>query len=75
MSELKANEYQSFEQIKYVEESGDEYWYARELAPVLEYKEWRNFSKVIERAMLACKNSGFNVEDQFVDLNKLINKT
>ena len=72
MSNLKAKEYQGFEQIKHVEESGNEYWFARELASALEYAEWRNFSKVIDRAMLACQNSGFSVADQFVEVNKLI---
>ncbi|MCL2303138.1 MAG: DNA damage-inducible protein D [Lentimicrobiaceae bacterium] len=72
MSNLIAKEYQGFEQIKHTDEAGNEYWIARELAPILEYTEWRNFSKVIDRAMLACKNSGFDISDQFVDLNKLI---
>ena len=45
---------------------GNEYWFARELAPVLEYVEWRNFSKVINRAILACRNSGFDVDDHFI---------
>jgi DNA-damage-inducible protein D len=72
MSNLTANEYQGFEQIKRTDENDSEYWFARELAPVLEYAEWRNFSKVLDRAMLACRNSGFNVADQFVEVNKLI---
>ncbi|MDR0206845.1 MAG: DUF1016 N-terminal domain-containing protein [Bacteroidales bacterium] len=72
MSNLLATEYQGFEQIKHIDESGNEYWFARELAPVLEYVEWRNFSKVIDRAMLACQNSGFTISDQFVEVSKLI---
>ncbi|MDR2908184.1 MAG: DNA damage-inducible protein D [Bacteroidales bacterium] len=72
MSNLIAKEYQGFEQIKHTDESGHEYWLARELAPVLEYVQWRNFSKVLDRAMLACQNSGFNVLDQFVEVSKLI---
>ena len=72
MSDLTAKEYKGFEQIKHRDESGNEYWLARELAPVLEYTEWRNFSKVIDRAMLACRNSGFRIADQFVEVNKLI---
>jgi len=72
MSSLIAKEYQGFEQIKHIEESGNEYWFARELAPLLEYTKWENFKKVIDRAMLACRNSGFNVADQFVEVNKLI---
>jgi DNA-damage-inducible protein D len=72
MGNLIAREYQGFEQIKHTGESGNEYWFARELAPVLEYAEWRNFSKVIDRAMLACKNSGFSIADHFAEVSKLI---
>jgi len=72
MSDLRANEYKNFENIKHRDESGTEYWLARELAPVLEYTKWTNFSNVIERAMIACRNSGFNVDDQFAEVGKLI---
>lgn len=72
MSTLKAKEYKSFETIKHLAIDGDEFWFARELAPVLEYVEWRNFAKVLDRAMLACKNSGYSVDDHFVEVNKTI---
>ena len=72
MSNLKAKEYRGFEQIKHVGENGDEFWYARELAPVLEYVKWENFSKVIDRAMLACRNSGFSLDDHFPNVRKMI---
>ncbi|MDR2652341.1 MAG: DNA damage-inducible protein D [Prevotellaceae bacterium] len=72
MSNLAAKEYQGFEQIKHTDDAGNEFWFARELAPVLEYTEWRNFAKVIDRAMLACRNSGVNVADQFVEVNKSV---
>lgn len=72
MAELKAKEYQRFEDIKHITDEGMEFWYARELAPALEYTEWRNFNKVIDKAMLACKNSGFEVADHFVEVNKMI---
>jgi len=65
-------EYKSFEGIKHVRENGTEFWYARELAKVLDYTEWRNFLKVVDRAILACKNSGFAVLDHFVEINKMI---
>lgn len=41
-----------FENIKYIDEYGNEYWYAHELQKVLEYKDWRNFQKVIDKAVL-----------------------
>ena len=63
---------QTFESIKHVNEYGEEYWLARELQPVLEYTQWRRFADVIERAKLACRNSGYNVEDHFADVGKTI---
>ncbi len=64
MMELKTGEYRRFEDIKHVREDGTEYWSARELARALEYTQWRNFSKVIGRAMIACENSGHSVPDE-----------
>ena len=61
----------TFENIKNVDEYGQEYWYARELSKVLEYSDWRNFLKVLNKAKEACKNSGFNVDEQLVEVNKL----
>jgi len=72
MSNLKAIEYKSFEAIKHLSEDGDEYWYARELAAVLEYVQWRNFAKVLERAILACKNSGYEILDHFAEVSKIV---
>jgi DNA-damage-inducible protein D len=72
VSELSAYEYKQFEDIKRVRPGGSEYWNVRELAPVLDYAEWRNFIKVIDKAMIACKNSGHNVDGDFVEVNKII---
>jgi DNA-damage-inducible protein D len=72
MSNLTAKEYSGFEEIKHIDENGNEFWYARELAPVLEYVQWRNFSKVLDRAMLACKNSGFSIPDHFTKVGKTV---
>ena len=72
MKELKASEYNRFEDIKHIREDGSEYWSARELAPALEYTQWRNFSKVIGRAMIACENSGHNVLDDFAEVSKIV---
>jgi DNA-damage-inducible protein D len=73
MSDLKAKEYVPFEQIKHVSEEGQEFWYARELSEILEYVQWRNFVKVLDRAKLACKNSGYNIDHHFADVSKTIN--
>lgn len=61
-----------FENIKHIDEYGNEYWYARELQKVLEYKDWRNFQKVIDKAVLAANNSVSALEDWIVEINKPI---
>lgn len=62
----------TFEDIKHVDENGEEFWYARELQKILEYTEWRNFKKVINKAVIACKSAG-NVEKRyFVRVNKIV---
>jgi len=72
MSKLEAREYESFESIKQVAEDGLEFWFARDLQRVLQYVQWRNFQATMDRAMLACKNSGFNVADHFADVSKMV---
>ncbi len=61
-----------FETIKHIDEHGNEYWEARELQKVLEYKKWENFYKVLQRAMLACKLSNNQVIDHFPEVRKPI---
>ena len=61
-----------FENIKHVDEYGNEYWLARELQKVLEYKDWRNFKKVIDKAIISVKNSVSNEKDWIVEVDKPI---
>lgn len=61
-----------FDDIKYIDELGYEYWYARELMPILEYRKWENFHKVIKRAMLACESSNNNAIDHFPEVRKIV---
>ena len=60
MNKLEINNNKTFEDIKHVDENGVEYWLARELQSVLDYKEWRKFENVIEKAKVSCKNSGIS---------------
>lgn len=60
-----------FESIKHIDEYGNEYWKARELQKVLEYKEWRKFEGVIEKAKQSCDNSGFTQSFHFVEADKM----
>ncbi|MFI3141033.1 MAG: DNA damage-inducible protein D [Clostridia bacterium] len=74
MPTITAKEYENFENIKRVDDAKEEYWYARELSAVLQYKEWRNFTRVLDRAMLACRNSGIDVDKQFILKEGFINQ-
>lgn len=61
-----------FEQIRRTDESGNEFWSARDIGKVLDYGEYRNFKPVIERAKEACRNSGQLVENHFVDFHEMV---
>ena len=54
-----------FEKIKRINEYGQEYWSARDLSKVLEYKDYRNFLVPVDKAMEACKKSGFEISLHF----------
>ena len=62
-----------FDSIKHINEYGEEYWSARELMPILEYKKWERFDNAIEKAKESCKSSGNKVSDHFVNAGKMIN--
>ena len=62
----------TFEEIKHIDEFGNEFWYARELMPVLQYSNWQNFEKIIKKAKTSCENSNINVSGHFTDINKMV---
>ena len=70
LSDEEKNNYTEslFESIRHVNKYGQEFWYARDLQIALEYTEWRNFCKVIEKAKEACRGSNNAVSDHFVDV-------
>jgi len=72
MSEIEKYTEKVFEDIKHINEFGEEFWYARELQNVLGYKQWRRFSDVIERAIDACTNSGNTSSDHFANVGKMV---
>jgi DNA-damage-inducible protein D len=62
----------TFEGIRQLDAEGNEFWLARDLAPLLDYQEWRNFMQVVGKASQACSKSGNVVEDHFVDITKMV---
>lgn len=71
-NELIKQTEKAFENIKHIDENGNEYWYARELMGALGYKDWRYFDAVIAKAKTACKNSEMLETDHFVVDNKMV---
>ena len=73
MSKKPMNPHENlFEQIKQSDESGNEFWMARQLAKVLDYNDFRNFTSVIQKAKKACLNSGQVIDDHLVEANEVV---
>ncbi len=72
MSDLTTYSEQTFESIKHINEYGIEFWYARELRKVLQYTEYNKFLPVIKKAMTACENSGYDIEDHFAQTSEMV---
>ena len=72
MNELEVQQKKLFDDLRHFDENGNEFWFARELQEALQYKEWRNFQKVISTAQIACKISQQDVGYHFVEVNKTI---
>lgn len=72
MNEIKEYTEKMFDDIKHIDEFGNEYWLARELQSVLQYTEWRKFKGVIDKAKIACKSSGYKALDHFVGVDKMV---
>jgi DNA-damage-inducible protein D len=62
----------TFDGIRHLDETGNEHWLARELAPLLEYPQWRNFLPVLTKAREACKQSGQSAANHFAEMRKMV---
>ena len=72
MNNLEISNNTTFESIKHIDEKGKEYWYARELMPLLEYVKWENFHKVIKNAINACEKSNNSISNHFPEVRKMV---
>lgn len=73
MREIENYNEKIFEDIKHINDYGQEYWYGRELSEILQYKRWDKFYNVIEKAKKACENSGISTSEHFSHVGKMIN--
>ena len=70
--EIEKYDDKNFEEIKHIDEYGTEYWYARELMTVLDYKKWGNFKKVIDKAVTSIESTNITVPDHIANIGKTI---
>ena len=72
MNNIEKDEAKTFESIKHIDQYGNEFWEARELMSLLEYRKWENFRKVIKNAQIPCKTSNNKVNEHFPEIRKPI---
>jgi DNA-damage-inducible protein D len=71
--EIVARLHSSFEEMVHTEpQTGVEYWLARDLQGLLGYTQWRSFEAVIQKAITACENSGYDPKDHFARARKMV---
>lgn len=71
-NEIDKRHNNSFQSIRKVEKEGEEFWFARDLQPILEYGSWDKFKRVINKAITACKTSNQPVDDHFSQVGKMV---
>ncbi len=70
--EIENAHHRTFDEIRNEDEEGNEFWFARDLAPLLEYQQWRNFVQVIEKSKISCQNSGQETKNHFAEVSKMV---
>ena len=71
-TELAVHDANPFDAIKRRRADGSEYWLARDLCKLVEYETWRNFAAAVDRAKIACQNSGAAAQDHFVGVGNMV---
>lgn len=70
--DIERSENTIFEKMKKSSQNKAEYWLARELQIALDYSSWDKFQRVIEKAQIACGNSGHSIDDHFSQSGKMV---
>jgi len=71
-NDIEKKHHQTFESIRRQNTQGQEFWFARDLQPVLDYNSWDKFKRVIDKAMIACNTAGQAAKDHFSHLGKMV---
>ncbi|MEL6503776.1 MAG: DNA damage-inducible protein D [Pseudomonadota bacterium] len=70
----KSEEYghtmERLESLKRISGSGSEYWFAREIQPILGYDKWQNFENVMRRAEDAMRGTGIDPSHHLTEISK-----
>jgi len=69
---IERSHHKTFEELKQISEIGQEFWRARDLQPVLEYGSWDKFTRIIEKAIVACNNANQVVDNHFSQVGKMV---
>ena len=57
--------YSDFDQIKKLEEDGQEYWTSRELCNALGYSTYQKFTRILNKAIAVANGKGMKTADHF----------
>lgn len=71
-TDIEKRHYQTFDEIKKIDEKGREFWTARGLSKILGYSEYRHFLPVVGKAKEAAENSQQIVTDHFEDFLDMV---
>jgi DNA-damage-inducible protein D len=63
---------EALERSKHLSAQGTEFWFAREVFPILGYAEWRNFEDVMGRAKEAMTANGIEPSHHFVGTTRMV---
>jgi DNA-damage-inducible protein D len=72
LNEIDKQHHATFESIRQKTSEGSEFWYARDLQPILDYSSWDKFRAVIQKAITACEKAGQIPDDHFSQMVKMV---
>ena len=65
----------NFDDYSVKTDDGEEFWYARDLQKLLDYKDWKDFEFLIKKAKLACEASDNDINDNFIEITRSLSNS